>query len=172
MRTLLAALIAVSSGLAYAATAAEVPVNKMPYPSAVALSEPNPGQWTYKSFPALLPLYIFSGEPAGKSSCDNVCAAVWPIIRAQPTDKPVGLWTIIKRDDDSLQWAFRNKPVHTYFEDRPNEARGIGKDRDWYLDERAAEYLANAGVQLPAQAAGTVSNKNAAGNVTAVPLVP
>ena len=172
MRAVLTALIAISSGFASAATAADVSANKMPYPSAVALSEPNPSQWTYKSFPALLPLYIFNGEPAGRSNCDNVCAAVWPIIRALPNDKPVGLWTIIKRDDGGLQWAFKNKPVHTYFEDRPNEARGIGKDQDWYLDERAAEYLMNAGVQMPALPAGSERNKNAAGIVTAVPLVP
>jgi predicted lipoprotein with Yx(FWY)xxD motif len=172
MRTPLLALLAISSGLAGAVAAAEVSRHSMPYPSAVALSEPSPGKWSYKSFPALLPLYVFDREPAGKSTCDNVCTAVWPIIRAEPGDKPVGLWTIIKRDDGRLQWAFKNKPLYTYFEDYPNEARGAGKDRDWYLDERAAEYLMKAGVQLPSLPPNADLKKNREENAVAVLLEP
>ncbi|HEY5809012.1 MAG TPA: hypothetical protein VIT67_13635 [Povalibacter sp.] len=120
----------------------------MSYPGAVALAQSSPGTWGYKSFPQLLPLYIFKGEPAGRSLCDRDCTAVWPIIRAQTSDKPVGLWTIVKRDDGRLQWAYKNSPVYTYFEDRPNEAKGVGKNMDWYLDEHAYAYLTSVGVEL------------------------
>ena len=130
------------------AKAAGLSVDQLPYPSAVALSSDN-GKWIYKSFPALLPLYIFDGEPAEQSACDKICSAVWPIIQAQKTDKPLGLWTIVQRDDGRLQWAFRNKPLYTYFEDSSIDVRGVGKNMDWYLDEGAIAYLKSAGVLLP-----------------------
>lgn len=60
----------------------------------------------------------------------------------------MGFWTILKRDDGRLQWAYKSTPVYTYFEDRPNDARGVGKSMDWYLDERAYAYLASVGVEL------------------------
>ena len=130
--------------------AAEPSDPSMSYPGAVALSQDATGAWGYKSFPQLLPLYIFKGEPAGRSLCDRDCTAVWPIVKAKSTDKPVGLWTIVKRDDGRLQWAYKSSPVYTYFEDRPNTPKGAGKNMDWYLDERAnARYLESAGVKLP-----------------------
>jgi predicted lipoprotein with Yx(FWY)xxD motif len=139
------ALCAVYDGRAQSAA---IPLEQLPYPSAVALSS-NAGKWIYKSFPALLPLYIFDGEPDGVSACDKTCSAVWPIIQANKDDKPMGLWTIVKRDDGRLQWAFRNKPVYTYFEDSSNDPRGVGKDMDWYLEDTAIAYLRAAGLPLP-----------------------
>lgn len=134
------------------AKAAELSLDQLPYPGAVALSSDN-GKWTYKSFPSLLALYIFEGEPEGQSTCDKTCSAVWPIIQAQRSDKPMGLWTIVQRDDGRLQWAFRNKPLYTYFEDSSTDVRGIGKNMDWYLDEGAIAYLKSVGVLLPESAA-------------------
>jgi hypothetical protein len=121
---------------------------QMSYPGAVALSQSPSGAWGYKSFPLLLPLYVFKGEPAGRSLCDRDCTAVWPIIQAQKNDKPVGFWTIVKRDDGRLQWAYKNSPVYTYFEDRPNDPKGVGKSMDWYLGERGYAYLTSVGVEL------------------------
>ena len=124
-------------------------VENSPYPGAVALGQGAPGTWVYKSFPTLLPLYVFKGEPAGHSLCDRACSAVWPIVQAEKTDKPVGSWTIVTRDDGRLQWAYKNRPVYTYFEDRPNDPKGIGKNMDWYLDEHAYAYLISVGVNMP-----------------------
>jgi hypothetical protein len=129
--------------------ATEPSVENLPYPGAVALSQTPAGAWGYKSFPQLLPLYIFKGEPAGRSLCDRACTAVWPIVAAESSDKPAGFWTIVKREDGRFQWAYKNSPVYTYFEDRPNEPKGVGKDMDWYLDEHAYAYLASVGVKLP-----------------------
>jgi predicted lipoprotein with Yx(FWY)xxD motif len=133
------------------AKAAVLSLDQLPYPSAVALSL-DEGKWIYKSFPALLPLYIFDGEPEGQPTCDKTCSAVWPIVQAQRNDKPMGLWTIVPRDDGRLQWAFKNKPLYTYFEDSSIGARGIGKNMDWYLDDGAIAYLRRAGVSLPPSA--------------------
>jgi len=138
------------AAMAGSALAAEKTAEIKPYPGVVALSQESPGVWIYKSFPAFLPLYIFDGEPPGKSICDSVCSQVWPIIRAENKANPVGDWTIVDRDDGRRQWAFKNRVVYTYFEDSPNDARGVGKDQDWYLHEGGLAYLIKAGVVLPA----------------------
>jgi hypothetical protein len=144
----------------------------MSYPGAVALSQGLAGAWVYKSFPQLLPLYVFDGEPAGRSLCNRDCTAVWPIIRAEKNDKPVGFWTIVKRDDGRLQWAYKNRPVYTYFEDRPNDAKGVGKNMDWYLDERAYAYLASVGVELSPPPAAAKAGKARKVQATAELLQP
>ena len=144
--------LALSTALAVSvasALAAETAIERMPYPGAVALLQDRPGVLSYKSFPAFLPLYIFDGEPSGTSTCDRVCADVWPIIRAAGDAKPMGDWTIVLRADGRKQWAFKDKPVYTYFEDLPNDPHGVGKDQDWYMAEGGAAYLTKAGVILP-----------------------
>ena len=147
MRRLCVSLSAAFVLLTQSGAAMEPSDSSMSYPGAVALSQGASG-WGYKSFPQLLPLYIFKGEPAGRSLCDRDCTAVWPIIRAEKNDKPVGFWTIVKRDDGRLQWAYKNSPVYTYFEDRPNDAKGAGKSMDWYLDESGYAYLTRVGVEV------------------------
>ena len=69
-------------GTAMAADAAPNP----DHPGAVALARDN-GTWVYQSFPAFLPLYVFDGDGLNQSNCDAVCAAVWPIIRAEAASK-------------------------------------------------------------------------------------
>ena len=144
----------------------------MSYPGVVALSRES-DHWEYKSFPQLLPLYIFSGEPQGQSACDAVCAAVWPIIRAAEGAKPLGLWTVVKRSDGLLQWAYKGQPVYTYFEDgQADHPHGVGKAMDWYLDDDAYAYLTKAGVQIPRPAANSSRKKTGDKRMTAEPLVP
>lgn len=104
------------------------------HPGAVALGRDN-GVWVYKSFPNFLPLYTFDGDPPGTSTCDAVCAAVWPIIRAPEDARPTGDWTIVQREDGRKQWAYKGKPVHTFYMDRLGEPKGAGRRADWYLEE-------------------------------------
>lgn len=120
------------AGPAVAADAAPNP----DHPGDVALGRDN-GTWVYKSFPAFLPLYTFDGDPPGKATCDTICAAVWPIVRAQDYAKPTGDWTIVLRDDGRRQWAYKGKPVHTFYLDRPGEPKGVGRMAEWYLEEDA-----------------------------------
>lgn len=140
----LGAMLTVLAGPAIAAS-----IENMPYPGSVALVQEPGGDWTYKSFPSFLPLYIFDGEPSGKSACDLVCSAVWPIIKAADDAKPMGDWTIVLRADGRKQWAYKNSPVYTYFEDS-SDPHGAGKNQDWYLDEGGVAFLVKAGVKLPA----------------------
>ena len=137
MRTSLIALVAClcPALLAKAAVGAETANTRfMEYPGVVALSEES-GKWIYKSFPAFLPLYVFEGDPPGKSKCDRVCIAVWPILQASDHDTSKGYWTIITRDDGLKQWAYKNHPVYTFYDDTPNTPKGVGKPENWYFDE-------------------------------------
>ena len=107
------------------------------HPGEVALGN-DAGKWSYKSFPALLPLYIFEGDTPGKSNCDVVCAAVWPIIRAPDEAMPTGDWTIVQRSDGRRQWAYKGMPVYTYYDDRPFEPKGDGLVYGWWLRKDTA----------------------------------
>ena len=149
MRAPYLALSAVVASILGPANAADSAIEAAPYPAAVALIQDPPGIWTYTSFPAFLPLYVFDGEPLGQSTCDQACSGVWPIIAAAGSTEPMGDWTIVLRTDGRKQWAYKNKPVYTYFEDRSGDPHGVGKEQQWYLSEDGVAYLLRAGVKLP-----------------------
>lgn len=100
-----------------------------------------------------------TGDPIGKSECTEVrtevsaglmspypgglvlpdleqrpsCAELWPPFRADAKSKPVGDWTVIKRADGTLQWAYEGFAVYTsvldqkpgdVFGGRPEKRRG------------------------------------------------
>ncbi|NUT83392.1 MULTISPECIES: COG4315 family predicted lipoprotein [Pseudomonas] len=62
-------------------------------------------------------LYTFAKDSAGKSMCNDKCAANWPPLMAEAGDKSMGDWTVIKRDDGSMQWAYKGKPLYTFVKD-------------------------------------------------------
>jgi len=98
------------------------------HPGAVALSESKPGQWTYKAFPSLRPLYVNENDSDGESTCDSSCASAWPPLWAAEEDAEIGNWTVIERDDGALQWAYKGQPVHRRFHDSVTNPRGDGLD--------------------------------------------
>src|SRR5690606_34031098 len=121
------------------ALAQDPPSDSLNHPGDVALSKDVDDNWVYKSFPDFLPLYVFEGDDPNKSNCDRVCAAVWPLIQARETATPIGNWTIVEREDGRRQWAYKGRPVYTFFEDTPGNPRGIGKREGWYFEEADAE---------------------------------
>ena len=46
------------------------------------------------------------------------CADVWPPLLAPKDAQPVGDWTLVKRKDGSMQWAYEGFPVYTSVLDR------------------------------------------------------
>ena len=72
--------------------------------------------------------------------CDNVCVAVWPVLLADDNAKPVGQWSVITRDDGRKQWAYKSRPVYTFYQDTPNNPQGIGMVENWYYDELPADF--------------------------------
>ena len=122
----------VTSVLAAQATALSQDSDESPgntaHPGAVALSESKPGQWSYKAFPSLRPLYVSENDSDGKSTCYDSCAAAWPPLMAEEQGANVGHWSVIERDTGELQWAYKGQPVYQRFHDSVTEPRGDGLD--------------------------------------------
>lgn len=79
-------------------------------------------------------LYTFDMDKGGKSACNGACAANWPPLMASASDKPSDDWTIIKRDDGSMQWAYYGKPVYTWKGDtKAGDVTGDGFKGVWHL---------------------------------------
>jgi predicted lipoprotein with Yx(FWY)xxD motif len=79
--------------------------------------------------PTGLPLYTFDFDTmVGMSHCVGDCASTWRPFKAAPDAKPVGEWALIERDDGSVQWTYKTKPLYTYAKDAPGgPATGQGK---------------------------------------------
>jgi predicted lipoprotein with Yx(FWY)xxD motif len=78
-------------------------------------------------------LYTFAKDSAGKSACNDKCAANWPPLMAQAGDKSMGDWTVVKRDDGTMQWAYQGMPLYTFVMDKKaGDMTGDGKmDGAW-----------------------------------------
>jgi predicted lipoprotein with Yx(FWY)xxD motif len=63
-------------------------------------------------------LYTFDKDSGGKSACNGPCAANWPALKAEASDKASAGYTIIARDDGSKQWAYKGKPLYTFAKDQ------------------------------------------------------
>ncbi|UZE23740.1 hypothetical protein LOY67_27770 [Pseudomonas sp. B21-056] len=72
-------------------------------------------------------LYTFAKDAGGKSMCNDKCATNWPPLMAKEGAKSMGEWTVIKRDDGSMQWAYDGKPLYTFIKDTaPGDKTGDG----------------------------------------------
>ena len=48
--------------------------------------------------------------------------------------KAEGEWSLVKRDDGSMQWAYDGKPLYTFINDKqPGEVTGDGKMGVWHV---------------------------------------
>jgi predicted lipoprotein with Yx(FWY)xxD motif len=72
-------------------------------------------------------LYTFDKDAGGKSACNGPCATNWPPLKASASDKNEGSYTMITRDDGSMQWAYKGKPLYTWAKDtKPGDITGDG----------------------------------------------
>ena len=72
-------------------------------------------------------LYTFDKDSGGKSACNGPCATNWPPLMAPADAKPVNDYTVIKRDDGSMQWAYKGKPLYGWVKDsKPGDTTGDG----------------------------------------------
>lgn len=84
--------------------------------------------------PKGMTLYTFDKDPLGKSACVAGCAKSWPPLTAAASDRRSGDYTIITRDDGSLQWAYKGKPLYTWIKDvKPGDRTGDGWNKVWSL---------------------------------------
>lgn len=79
-------------------------------------------------------LYTFAADPPNGSVCIGGCAANWPPFSAPDDALPVGDFSIVKREDGSRQWAYREKPLYGWIQDQnPGDTTGDGVGGKWFL---------------------------------------
>ena len=79
-------------------------------------------------------LYTFDKDKDGKSMCTGECATNWPPLMAPMDAKPTGEWMPIKRDDGTMQWTYKGKPMYGYKMDKkPGDMEGEGKGCFWHM---------------------------------------
>jgi predicted lipoprotein with Yx(FWY)xxD motif len=79
-------------------------------------------------------LYRYDRDSTGTSNCNGVCANNWPPFHAPADAKPSGDWTVITRKDGGKQWAFKGKPLYTFYKDGdPGDAKGDGVNDVWHI---------------------------------------
>jgi predicted lipoprotein with Yx(FWY)xxD motif len=127
--TALAVLLAPSLVCAASAPAKEE------HPGEVALLQDG-DKWTYKHFPTNLRLYVFDDDKPDESNCYKACSAVWPPLIAHENPKPMGDWSLVKRTDGGLQWAYKKRPVYVRYHDSVEQPTGNGADGNkWHFLE-------------------------------------
>ncbi|MGO4573810.1 COG4315 family predicted lipoprotein [Microvirga sp. 2TAF3] len=79
-------------------------------------------------------LYVFDKDAMGKSNCNGTCATNWPPLMAAAGAKDSGDWTVVKRDDGSMQWAYKGKPLYAWAKDaKPGDVTGDGVNNIWHV---------------------------------------
>ena len=79
-------------------------------------------------------VYTFDKDAGGKSMCNDKCAENWPPMMAPAGAKADGKWTVIKRDDGKMQYAYDGKPLYTFKMDtKPGDMMGDGKMDAWHV---------------------------------------
>jgi predicted lipoprotein with Yx(FWY)xxD motif len=80
-------------------------------------------------------LYTWDNDKeANKSSCTGMCLMNWPAFKASATDKDMGDWKVITRDDGSKQWAYKGKPLYYFVMDTAaGDKKGEGRGMVWHM---------------------------------------
>ncbi|KZB99730.1 COG4315 family predicted lipoprotein [Methylobacterium radiotolerans] len=116
MRNLL--IRAAFAAIAFSAVAAQAAA-----PAMTAQTAKGPALVDAKS----MTLYTFDKDMGGKSMCNGPCAANWPALMAASGSAVSGDWTIVTRDDGTMQWAYKGKPLYTFAKDtKPGDIIGDG----------------------------------------------
>lgn len=79
-------------------------------------------------------LYSFDKDSNGMSACTGQCAVNWPPFMAGTHAKAMDEWTLIKREDGSMQWAYDGKPLYLFIGDKaPGDVNGDGLKGVWHV---------------------------------------
>ncbi|MDB5981395.1 MAG: putative exported protein [Pseudomonas sp.] len=79
-------------------------------------------------------LYTYDKDKGKDTSmCTDKCAENWPPMMAPADAKASGKWTMVKRADGTMQWAFDGMPLYTFKMDaKPGDMKGDGKGDVWH----------------------------------------
>lgn len=107
-------------------------------PAAAALADPameaNSAKGKILTDSKGMSLYTFDMDKGGASACNGACAEAWPPLMAAASDKASDDYTIIKRSDGGLQWAYYGKPLYHWKGDaKAGDTTGDGFKGVWHL---------------------------------------
>jgi len=79
-------------------------------------------------------LYTFDNDKGSISSCYGFCADFWPPYIGKSDQKMNKHWTLVKRKNGKMQWAYNGKPVYFYAADKKKgDMTGDGKEGIWHI---------------------------------------
>jgi predicted lipoprotein with Yx(FWY)xxD motif len=130
----LIALAVAFAPLGVPALAADAPAAIGPGPLVPGVSAKSRGDGWVLADERGMTLYTYDrdeGKP-GQSACTGPCATAWPPLPAPAGATPPIGWSTVTRDDGSLQWAYRGRPLYRYASDAfPGAAFGDGVETVW-----------------------------------------
>ena len=78
-------------------------------------------------------LYTFDNDKDGVSACYDDCAVEWMPYLGKEGDEMKEGWTLVKRTDGTMQWAFQGKPLYYYKDDaKAGDMAGEGHGGVWH----------------------------------------
>jgi len=79
-------------------------------------------------------LYVFDKDKNGVPSCYDDCAKAWPPYVGKADDALSEGWTLVKRTDGAMQWAYDGKPVYFFASDKKaGDKMGDGMGGVWHV---------------------------------------
>ena len=78
-------------------------------------------------------LYTFDQDKAGVTNCYDKCATAWPPVVASADAKASGDFTLVKRKDGTMMWAYYGMPLYTWIKDKkPGDVTGDMVGNVWH----------------------------------------
>lgn len=78
-------------------------------------------------------LYTFDKDEKGASNCYDQCAVKWPPLKAAEGAKAEGDYTLVKRKDGTMQWAYDGMPLYLWEKDKaPGDMTGDNVGNVWH----------------------------------------
>lgn len=79
-------------------------------------------------------IYSFDKDKGGVSVCYDDCAKMWPAYVGKEGDPLTEGWTLVKRTDGTMQWAYDAKPMYFFANDKAaGDKAGDGMGGVWHV---------------------------------------
>ena len=78
-------------------------------------------------------LYTFDKDTAGVTNCYDKCAEAWPPAFAADGPKAEGDFSLVKRTDGKMMWAYKGMPLYLWIKDKkPGDTTGDMVGNVWH----------------------------------------